>query len=546
MRRMNFFRVAVATMVLGACATTPPMGAAEIGADVAALADDAMEGRATGAPGYDRAAAYVAARMTKIGLTPAASGDWFQEITLRTATPDQSAARFSLTQSDEKNAEMMLANDVDYVARRTYRVDGYDVAAPLVFAGYGIVAREDGVDDYAGLDVKGKIVVLFTGAPPTMNGEKREYYADGESKTATAQAQGAIGVLYIGTRERQARLDWPSFAKDARSAGMTYLDPDGLPHVAAPGIAVIAYLSDSGAEKVFAGEAQTYAALQAIEAQGEGAPKGFSLSKWARLTGGSKLRHLSSANVIGVIEGADANLRDEVVLLTAHLDHIGIDRAAAAGEDAINNGAFDNASGVAVMLEVARAMLAGERPRRTVAFAALTGEETGLFGSGYLAANPAFGDRKIIANINIDMPVAFTALKDIVAIGGERTTIGDDAAAVAAEAGVTLSPNPMPEEDLFMRSDQFSFIEAGVPAVFLTPGFSGDKFKTFLKDHYHQPSDDISLPINYRALAKFSDITRRLAQRLADAPDAPRFVEGDFYGEIYAKPERATFKDPVQ
>lgn len=510
---------------------------ARIKADVEYLADDALMGRETGTKGYDDAAKFAVKRMKAVGLKPANGRDWFQEITFRSAVRKTEAATLTLIGGD---APLALAHPDDFIIGRDFNQAEFDVTAPLVFAGYGVVAPEEGVDDYAGLDVAGKIVVIFGGAPPSFTTEKRAFYSHGDEKARNAAARGAVGIIDIRTIDAAQRRPWERSVSGIGRAALATIGPDGRAEVEAPAIRATASLSETGAAKLFAGEVFEYAALRAQEAKGQGAPKGFTLRKSARIAGASTLSDSRSANVIGVIEGSDPVLKNEVVLLTAHLDHIGISPSAKPGEDAINNGALDNSGGVAVMLEAARMFKkSGARPKRTVAFVALTAEEKGLLGSSYLVRHPAFGGKKVVSNVNLDMPIAIYPFSDVIAFGAERSSLGPIVQAAAQSMGIALSADPIPQENLFTRSDHYSFVKAGIPSTFLVPGWANGgeaAFNEFLKNHYHKPSDDLSLPIDFNALARFADLNYRIARALADAPTAPTWVDGDFFGEKFSKP----------
>lgn len=531
---------AAATLIFAAsCASgapdDPAAVEARIRADVAWLADDARMGREPGTPGYDAAADYVEGRMKSVGLKPSAIG-WRQEVPLRSSVRVVDAARFVIGEGDGATALVHLD---DYVIGRAYDEPAFETTAPLVYAGYGVVAPDEGVDDYAGLDVAGKIVVVFGGAPPTLNSEKRAYYSSSEVKLTAAETRGAVGFVTMMTKEDADKDEWPIVVRGVARAGMATIGPDERAEIPAPSIKAGAALSVAGATKIFAGEKSGYADLQAAEAVGKGAPRGFALTKRATIAGASTLSNARSDNIIGVIEGSDPVLKNEVVLLTAHLDHIGVTPKGKPGEDAINNGAIDNSGGVAVLLEAANALRAsGVRPRRTIAFAAVTAEEKGLLGSKYLARHSAFAGRRIVANVNLDMPIALYPFTDVIAFGAERSTIGETVRRAAASMNVVLSPDPIPQENIFIRSDHYSFVKEGAPAVFLVPGFAngGEKaFGDFLKSHYHRPSDDPSLPIDYDALARFTDLNYRIARDLADVESSPRWVEGDFFGELFSK-----------
>jgi Zn-dependent M28 family amino/carboxypeptidase len=539
MRVGSKFSASLAILALSACASAPTEtvddAAERLRADIAFLADDARMGRETGTAGYDAAADYVVDRMKSIGLKPSPGG-WRQEVRLRSSVRVADAARFEISEGDKTTP---LTHPDDYLIGRTFEEPAFDTTAPLVYAGYGVVAREEGVDDYQGLDVAGKIVVAFGGSTPALNGEKRAYYASQRVKLKEAQARGAVGFVTMMTTEAAAKERWPLVARGVARAGMATIGPDGRAELAAPTVRASASLSVAGATKVLEGEAMDYAALQAAEAKGNGAPKGFALSKKARIAGASILSEAESDNVIGVIEGSDPFLKNEVILLTAHLDHLGVLSDPKPGEDAINNGALDNAAGVAVLIEAANALAAsGAPPRRTVAFAAVTGEEKGLLGSEYLARHPAFGRKRVVANVNLDMPVTLYPFTDVIAFGAERSTIGASVRRAATAMGIDLSPDPIPAENIFVRSDHFSFVREGTPAVYLFMGFANGgeaAFGEFLKAHYHKPSDDLSQKIDYDALARLAELNYRVVRDLADADETPRWIEGDFFGELFSK-----------
>lgn len=540
MRRLLILAV---TAVVAAAAPTASLAKNEaetaetrIRSDMTYLADDARMGREAGSKGYDDAAKYAVKRMKAVGLKPADGKNWRQEVRLRSAVRDVAAARLVLRDGDQQTG---LTHLEDYIIGQNFDPGTFDVTAPIVYAGYGVTAPEEGIDDYAGIDVAGKIVVIFGGAPPTLNNEKRAYYSSGRVKNLNAAAHGAVGMIGIQTVESANRAPWERFVSGVGRASMATIGDDGRAEVTAPSIVAGASLSGAGAGKLFAGEKLDFATLQAEEAKGKGAPPGFDLRKTIRLAGASQLSDKTSANVIGVIEGADPVLKNEVVLLTAHLDHIGLSPSAKPGEDAINNGALDNSSGVAVLLEAARMFKeSGAPPKRTIAFVALTAEEKGLLGSDYLARHPAYAGKRAVSDVNLDMPIAIYPFTDVIAFGAERSSLGPVVADAARSMGVALAEDPLPQENLFIRSDHYSFVRQGIPSVFLAPGWAngGEKaFGEFLKDHYHKPSDDLSLPIDYDALARFADLNFRIARALADAPTAPVWNSGDFFGAKFSK-----------
>lgn len=531
-------RLDAGTNAAVAAAAARPDAAQRIRTDVAWLADDAREGREAGTKGHDDAARYVAGRFAALGLKPAGeNGGWFQQVTLRRSARNLDLSRLTLARDGAAPVELVSLED--YLIS-TSAVSLAEVTAPVVFAGYGVSDPESGYDDYAGLDVKGKIVAVFSGAPAGLDSEKRAHFSGG-AKSTIAEQRGAVAIISLPTVASEQRTPWSAVQRFAQNLSMTWLHPDGTPNEAAPSMKVSAVLSAEGARKLFDGAGISFDALREREAAGEKLA-GFDLPVTVSMQGGADYEDVKSPNVAGMIEGADPALKREVVVLTAHLDGVGLEPPRAdrpEGADIIRNGALDNAMGVATMIEAARAFLrSGEPPARTIVFLAVTAEEKGLLGAGYYARHPTVPKDAIVANVNLDMPLVLFDFVDVIAFGAERSTLGDLVGAAAASMGVALSPDPVPEQNLFTRSDHYRFVEQGVPAVFLVVGFGGggDKvFADFLATHYHKVSDDISLPINYAAAARFAELNYRIARAVAAAPERPRWKEGDFFGELFGR-----------
>ncbi|NWG70187.1 MAG: M28 family peptidase [Parvularculaceae bacterium] len=508
---------------------------------VAYLASDALEGRQPGTAGYESAAAYVERAFKKAGLKPGADRKWRQSVPLVLTRREFMTASFELI---GPGGAMKLAELEDFIPVKPVDREAFDVRAPLAFAGYGVVDEESGYDDYGTLDVRGRIVVVFSGAPKSFEGAKRAYLGSNEAKLKTAAARGAIGVLTVPTRESEAQSPFARAVERADQPGASYVGADGRAHVPAPQIAAAARLSVEGARALFASATTSFDALEAAEADGRPL-HAFEMPAQARLNGATRLTRIESDNVVGLVEGSDKKLKDEVVIIGAHLDHLGVRRNAKEGEDAIRNGAMDNAMGISMLIETAK-KLKELKPRRTLAFVAFTGEEMGLLGSKYFAKNPPLGGRRIVGVVNLDMPLPLYPLADVIGFGAERSSLGALIAATGAEMGLALTPDPYPEEGIFARSDHFSFVvEHGTPAVFLFTGVKngGEQiFRDFMKTHYHRPSDDLSLPIDWDSAARFAELNARLAQRIADADAAPTWNPGDYFGERFGK-KAATAKE---
>lgn len=529
---------AAATILFASAAyAQAPAGAPQIApeavrAHVEFLADDLLEGRDAGTRGYDIAAEYVAAEYLGMGLVPAGDdGGWMQSVPLREARLD-GTPRLTLTVGGEA-VETVYVEDMLTGAS----LDAADetIEAPLVFVGYGIHRPDLGIDDYAGLDIEGAIVVALGGFPKGMDSETGAHL--GAQKSVMAEAQGAIGSIGIRTLQDLERVPWERMQQYAGTPSVTWVEADGTAFSRAPGIRNGAILSPEMATRLFAGAPQSYAEIQATADREGGRPQGFALDATARIESPSVRRDIASANVVAMLPGSDPALAGEYVLMTAHLDGLGIGENIE-GEDTIRNGAMDNAAGVATMLEVARALAASpEPPRRPILFAALTAEEDGLLGADYLARNPVVADGEVVAVVNFDMPVLLYELGDVIAFGAENSTLGPIVAEAAASAGLALSPDPMPEEGVFTRSDHYRFVQQGVPAVFLATGFGGEgaaQFQNFLATDYHQPSDDMNLPFNWESASRFAEVNYAIVRAIADADERPLWYEGNFFGEEFA------------
>ncbi len=511
---------------------------AGVRAHMEVLASDAMEGREAGTPGYERAADYVAAQFAALDLEPLGDdGGFLQQI------------RFFETRLDPASAALTLhaeGRDIPLEFRRDFvRSGGYGPAeetikAPLTFVGYGITAPEYGHDDFAGIDVAGHVLVTFTGAPPHFATDQRAFYSSGRTKAARAVAAGAVGRLSVRTPVDQARRPWARYLPGIGRPGMRWLEASGVPHRAYPELAGSAVLSETGAEMLFAAAGRDLAAL--FESRAAGDTGSFALGLSATLARRSLQREIESANVIARLPGSDPQLASEHLIYTAHLDHIGI-RPGFSGDD-IHNGAYDNAAGIGIILEIARAMSAmATPPRRSVIFAAVTAEEKGLQGSSYLAKNPPAPAASLVANFNIDMPFLGFPVADVEAFGAEHSTLLAAVTAATAAEGLALTPDPMPEEVRFVRSDQFSFVQEGVPALAFKAGSkSADPevdgkamLSEFLSQHYHRPGDELGLPYSSEGAARFTRAALRLGIMVANADERPRWNDGDFFGEKFAR-----------
>jgi hypothetical protein len=498
------------------------------------LASDLLEGRGTGTRGYDLAASYVASQFESVGLEPgAADGTWRQTVSFRRGVPDPAKCRVTLTRG---GVEAGLASGEEAICwGDPVRTSG-SATGGLVFVGYGVSAPERGYDDYAGVDVKGKVVVLVTGAPPTFPSDERAFYGSRLAKREDAAARGAVAVIGLAPPEERGRFPWKKELLYARHGVTGWLDETGKPFGFGGGLAGVASLSPSGIAKLFAGSPRPLD--DALKSIASGKPASFDLATQAHLEFASRHEDFKADNVIGMLRGSDPKLAAEAVVLSAHLDHIGTESEG--DGDRINNGAYDNASGIANLIETARAFSLAKRPARSVLFVAVAGEEMGLLGSDYFARHPP---TKLVADVNLDMALTLFPISDMIAFGAEHSTMGEVVAAATKEVGLTLSPDPFPQESLFVRSDHYCFVKQGIPAVMLSTGLkSADPkqdgaalYMNWLKSVYHSPADDMNQVFVWDSAVKIARVNVMIAMRVANAPTTPTWKPGDFFGKKFGK-----------
>lgn len=509
-------------------------GARRIQADVAFLADDLLEGRAAGTRGYDLAALYVANRYRAIGLAPAGDdGGYLQAVPLLEGRRERQGASFSLSRDDGR---IDFAFQDDFLPGVNYNASSHAVTAPLVFVGQAVHAPELDHDDFAGVDVRGKIAVYFSGAPADFPNTQRAFHASGRQKMVALAERGAVGVIQIGNPVDEAKYPWARMARNWEMAGMRLLGTDGQPIDAFPEIRATASLGVHAARRLFEGAPME--AEEVFARREAGTLEAFDLPGQASLAGRTTLERVTSHNVVGKLAGSDPSLASEHIVYTAHLDHVG--RGAEVDGDEIYNGAFDNALGTAVMLEAATELVAGPAPKRSLVFVALTAEERGLLGAEHFANQPSV-EGELVANINMDMPVFLADVTDVVPIGIEHSSLEADVQAAADALDIGLTPDAKPEEVVFVRSDQYAFVRKGIPAVYLDAGIKARSpdvdalalYEDFLTGHYHQPSDDTSLPIHYPSAARLAMLNAAIGRRVGDAAERPRWKDGDFFGRTF-------------
>ena len=503
------------------------------------LAHDLLEGRDTGSRGHEIASLYIANEFQKYGLVPAGDKDTFmQRVAFRKGLLVQESPSLSLS----KEGEILDMNFMDdYLVGPNLAYAQANVSAPLVFVGYGIVAPSLGHDDYANIDVEGKIVVVLSGKPVSFPSEVGSHVSSGLQKSDYAADRGAVGFITLQTPAAEKRRPYDRSKLYVNMPRMAWMSKDGIPGNMRPELKASAFLNIEASKALFAGAKVSiddiYAQLEKDEA-----PEAFDLAYKAALSYETTHEDISSPNVVGMLEGSDPELKNEFVVYSAHSDHLGISKSVE--KDRINNGAMDNASGTAVLMETARMFSQlPVAPKRSILFVAVTGEEKGLLGADYFARNPTKPLESLIANVNLDMPLLTYEFADVIAFGASHSSMGAKVATAVANADIKLTDDPWPELNLFTRSDHYAFVKQGIPAVFLvtgieskTPGIDGNEvLNNFLATNYHQPSDDMSQAFIWSAARTFTQVNFEIGLTLGNDNERPTWNEDSFFGQTFGR-----------
>ena len=530
-------------------ASNPVLMAKRIEAHMQFLADDLLKGRDTASPEYEIAARYVASTLKQMGVEPGGeNGSWLQPVTFVRSTIDKESVSMSYTINGE-------TTPIEYIEEGIVSSNPLSeqetITAEVVFVGYGIEAPSLGHNDYDGIDVKDKIVMILAGRPASFPSEEGAHLSSNNTKMLTAVKHGAIGIVGIHTPYQEMRYSYNRIKNYTGRPSLTWKNSDGKVHGHDEQIKARAYLSMPSAGKIFAAAGHD---LNDVFKQLENNEVPLPLELGMQMSFDYKTSHteIVSNNVIGIIAGSDPVLKNEYVVYSAHLDHIGVRErpdttspfTVGDTEDLINNGALDNASGISVMLETAREFVTRSPPKRSILFAAVTAEEKGLLGSSYFASNPTVTQSSMVANINLDMPMILYPFGDIIAFGAQHSAMSRMVENALTKMDLKLSPDPMPEQAIFTRSDHYSFVKQGVPSIFLVPGWEskdpdidgGKVFQTFLRTQYHSPSDDLNLPINYESATTFTMVNFEIGKEIANSSEKPRWNEGNFFGDLFTKP----------
>jgi len=494
-------------------------------AHVKFLADDNLEGRETGSEGLRKAESYAVDQFSKAGLQPAGTNGFYQPvkfISRQIVEKDSSAALVA----SGKAQPLTLGDDAYFSTRAD--LSSEEITAPLVFVGYGLKIPEKNYDDLSGLDLHGKIVVYLAGSPSDIPTALSSHFQTIGERWKSLKQVGVIGTITI-PNPASMDIPWSRMSLNRAHPSMDLADPE---FNETQGLKMAMTFNPAQAEKLFATSGHTFDEIAALGKDRKPLPH-FPLGISLKARASVKSMPVESANIIGKLSGNDATLKNEYVIISAHIDHIGIGEPV--NGDRIYNGAMDNASGVAVLLDLAAQFNAHpEQLGRSILFVVVTAEEKGLLGSKYFAAHPTVPPKSMIADINLDMFLPIVPLKVLKVPGLAESDLGDRAREAAQLFAVRVQPDPEPLRNVFIRSDQYNFIRHGVPALKLDVGFDPGSpeqkiFKDWLTNRYHAPSDDLAQPVDLAAAGLYEDIVRQLLISVANADARPQWKPDSFF-----------------
>ena len=486
------------------------------------LADDKLEGRNTGSEGHKKAAQYVADQFERAGLRPAGKS-YLQAVPFQVQRIEETKCSVEVIRPNQSPELLKLGDDVILSARGDY---AKSLEVEAVFVGHGLVIPELGINDLAGLDLKGKAVVILAGGPSTIPSALKSHYSSAEERNKALTAAGAIGTINL---QNPSHMDvpWTRQAANRLQATMRLADAS----LNEGGMKMGLSINPAIADRLLEGTGHTFKELLNLADNDKPLPK-FPMPMKFRIRAAAKQWSVESQNVVAMLEGSDAALKSEFIVLSAHIDHLGVSETG--GADRIFNGAMDNASGIAWMLETARRVKeSGMKPKRSLLFVAVTGEEKGLQGSKYFASH-SIVNGKLVADINMDMVLPLFPLKYLEVQGLGESSLGDDIRAVCKQHHVEVQFDKDPNANRFIRSDQYSFIKKGVPSLAFKFGWIKGSpeekiFRDWYRDRYHAVTDDLSQPVDLEGAGQFTSILFDLLQRVADAPASPQWNADSFF-----------------
>jgi Zn-dependent M28 family amino/carboxypeptidase len=489
------------------------------------LADDSLEGRDTGSEGLQKAQSYAVEQFKKAGLEPAGTDGFYQPVSFTQYELDEAKSSLALLAKGETKT-LSFADDAFFSTRATHET--VQLTAPLVFAGYGLKIPEKNLDELAGLDLKGKIVVYLAGSPAEIPTALASHYQTASERWKSLRAAGAIGVISI---LNPASMDIP-WSRTSANRNHPAMDLAGAEFDETQGQQIGVIFNPAAAENLFAGSGHTFAEIAALGKDRKPLPH-FALATSMKADAKVNSKKVESANLVGRLQGTDPALKSEFVVLSAHIDHVGI--GAPIDGDKIYNGAMDDGSGSALVMDIAASLkVHPEKMGRSVIFLLVTAEEKGLLGSKYFAAHPTVPAKSIVADINVDMFLPIVPLKILKILGIDESDLGANAAKIAQSMGIKPIADPEPLRNAFIRSDQYSFIKKGVPSVKIDVGFELGSpeqkvFKDWLTNRYHAPSDDVNQPVDLQAAARYEEFTRRLLISTTNDAAKPQWKSDSFF-----------------
>ena len=499
-------------------------------AHVKYLSDDLLEGRSPGGRGGLLAAKYIAAQFEALGLEPAADHSYLQLVQMIGSRPDPTnklTVKTGAGATDYKFAD-------EFVAGSDLEQTEVTINGDIVFVGYGVHAPEANWDDYKGVDVRGKVLLMMVNDPPAtatepnlFGGKALTYYGRWTYKYEEAARRGAAGAILIHTNE-SAGYGW-SVIRNSWGAERFGLLPDAT----TPVLKMKSWVTDEAAKKIVQSGGFNLDELRKSAASRSFKP--VTLNAKVDMMLRSQVQRLTSPNVVGIFRGNDPTLKNEFVVYSAHWDHLGI-RPDQPGDN-IYNGAVDNATGIAGILAIAKACSALTiKPKRSILFIATTAEEQGLLGAEYYARNPLVPLKDSVANINLDSMNVLGQTSDVTPLGADRSTLGKFIEEVCKENNVIISPDARPEQGSFYRSDHFPFAKAGVPAVSFNPGskfvghneaWGAEQFADYNQHRYHQPADEYSANWDFTGMVQQAKLAFLIGLRVANADQTPQWNKGD-------------------
>jgi Zn-dependent M28 family amino/carboxypeptidase len=491
---------------------------------VKVISDDKYEGRDTGSKGEQRAQEYIVQQLRALGVEPAGDGGYYQTVKLRTQEIAEPESQLTLIK--DGNAQSITLGEQAFFSTRYSLAPKVD--APLVFVGYGLNIPENNYNDFAGMDLKNKVAVIITGSPADVPSALSAHYQSRAERWRALKAAGAIGFIQI-PNPASMDLPWSRMALNRNHASMDLVGPE-FDETAGAQLAVA--FNPAHADLLLQGTGHSFEEIAALAKDRKPLPH-FPLAVSVSAVTRSHSHDVQSTNIVAKISGSDPKLKGEYVVLSAHIDHVGIGEPI--NGDRIYNGAMDNGSGSALLLDVARSLQhTHTKLKRSLLFVWVTGEEKGLLGSKYFAAHPTVPAKAMVADLNTDMFLPIIPLKVLTVYGLAESDLGERVIAVGKSLGVDVQPDPTPLFNVFIRSDQYNFVRHGVPSLMIDVGAvpgtpEAQTIKTWRTERYHAPSDDANQPVDLATAAGYEEVIRALTIEVANDAKRPQWKQDSFF-----------------